>query len=314
MRPGSRIAAIAVAGGLLVTAPYTTAEASVRSAPAGAMAKAPAGVTAKGAVLYDAGAHRTLWSKAASTERPVASLTKVMTALLVLRAGHLNRKITVKKSWVTYVTHNSLSSAGLRTGDKVTARQLLSGMMLPSGCDAAYALAASSYGGTKKFVAKMNATAKSLGMTRTHYVTFDGTTSANGNGGYSTPNDQIKLAVTAMRSATFRAIADERTYNVAAGSGHHSYHWSNTDFLLNSGGVYGYRGAIGIKTGSTTAAGYCLLFAARRGNRTLYGVILNSTPKNYYGRFHEAGKILDWGFGTKTTMLIAPLRAGDPRD
>jgi serine-type D-Ala-D-Ala carboxypeptidase (penicillin-binding protein 5/6) len=310
MRAGSRIAAIAVTGGLLTTTPFAAAQASVRAVAR----SAPAGVTARGAALYDVGAHRTLWSRAGGTERPVASITKVMTALLVLRAGHLDRKITVQRKWVTYVSHNDLSSADLRTGDRVTVRQLLSGMMLPSGCDAAYALAASSYGGTRKFVAKMNATAKSLGMKHTHYVTFDGTTLANGNGGYSTPNDQIKLAVTAMRSPTFRAIVDERTYSVAAGSGHHAYHWSNTDYLLKSGGAYGYRGAIGIKTGSTSAAGYCLLFAARRGNRTLYGVILYSTPKNYYGRFHEAGKILDWGFHTTTPMLVAPLRAGDPRD
>lgn len=313
MRPGSRLAAIAIAGGLLVTTPFAAAQADVSQTNV-ARTSAPVGVTAKGAELYDVGAHKVLWSRAASTERPIASITKVMTALLVLRAGHLNRTITVQKSWVTYVTRGGFSNAGLKAGDKLTIRQLLSALMLPSGCDAAYGLASSLYGGGTKFIAKMNTTAKSLGLTRTHYVDFDGTPLPKGGNGYSTPADQIKLALLAMGNSTFRAVVDESTYNVAAGAGHHAYHWTNTNYLLNSGGTYGYRGAFGIKTGSTTAAGYCLLFAARRGKRTLYGIILNSTPGDYYGRFHEAGKVLDWGFDTKTPLLIAPLRSGDPRD
>ena len=215
MRPGSRLAAVAIAGGLLVTAPFAAAQADVsRALVAGT--SAPSGVTAKGAELYDVGAHKALWSRAAGTERPIGSITKVMTALLVLRAGHLNRTLTVQKSWVTYATKGGFSNAGLKAGDRLTVRQLLSAMMLPSGCDAAYGLAASLYGGGTKFVAKMNTTAKSLGLNHTRYVDFDGTPLPKGGNGYSTPADQIKLALVAMGNATFRSVVDENTYNVAA--------------------------------------------------------------------------------------------------
>ena len=122
---------------------------------------------ALGAALEEENTGRMLWSRAADTKRPIGSLTKVMTALVVLRAGGLNRELTVSQAAVSYARQNDGSSAGLHAGDKLTTQQLLEAMLVPSGCDAAYVLA-SAYGpGLPAVVAKMNALARQLGL-RSH--------------------------------------------------------------------------------------------------------------------------------------------------
>ena len=180
-----------------------------------------------------------LWSRDLNTELPIASITKVMTALVVIRAGDLGRKITVPSAVVGYVAEHDASNAGLRPGDTLTAAQLLEGLLLPSGADAAYTLAEAYGPGLRAFIAKMNATAKLLGMTRTHFTNFDGLPWPTGYSTYSTPANLITLGRVAMSSAVFRSITDRRSYRIAAGRGHHAYYWQNLNPLL---GVY--RGAI----------------------------------------------------------------------
>ena len=201
----------------------------------------------------------------------MASITKVMTALVVIRAGDLSRKITVPSAVVGYVAEHDASNAGLRPGDTLTAAQLLEGLLLPSGADAAYTLAEAYGPGLRAFIAKMNATAKLLGMTRTHFTNFDGLPWPTGYSTYSTPANLVTLGRVAMTSAVFRSITARRSYRIAAGRGHHAYYWQNLNPLL---GVY--RGAIGIKTGYTPDAGHCLLFEATRDGRSFIGVNLDS--------------------------------------
>lgn len=322
MPPSSRFVAVAVAGGLLGLAPLSPASAATPRAGAAraatvapyarpeTAASAPSGVTAKGAYLYDATKGRKLWGRSTTTRRPAGSITKVMAALVVIRAGGLDRKVTVKKSWADHVKHNDASSAGLRPGDKVTVRQLLYGAMLPSGCDAAYGLADVYGSGQTKFVAKMNREAASLGMAHTHFINADGLPASSHKEGYTTPHDLILLARTALKSTTFRDVVAHRTYKIASGGGHHAYSWQNTNLLLGS-----YSGAIGVKTGHTDGAGYCLLFAAKRNGRTLIGVVLNSTTTTPNTRFTSAARMLDWGFGTRSPQLtLRSLPAGAPTD
>ena len=147
-----------------------------------------------------------LWSRDLNTELPMASITKVMTALVVIRAGDLGRKITVPSAVVGYVAEHDASNAGLRPGDTLTAAQLLAGLLLPSGADAAYTLAEAYGPGLRAFIAKMNATAKLLGMTRTHFTNFDGLPWPTGYSTYSTPANLITLGRVAMTSAVFRSI------------------------------------------------------------------------------------------------------------
>src|SRR5690348_2680449 len=126
------------------------------------VAGAPKKVKAKGAVLADAATGQVLWSRDLDTERPMASVTKVMTALLVLQAGNLGQEIRITKAAMSYAWKNGGESAGLHPGDTLTVQQLLPALLLPSGADAAYTLA-STYGpGMNAFIAKMNATAAQL--------------------------------------------------------------------------------------------------------------------------------------------------------
>src|SRR5271165_2439506 len=97
----------------------------------------PAGIVAGGADLVNARTAAVLWSRGLRSKRPIASLTKVMTAIVVTRAGHLDRRITVTQRAETYAQERGAASAGLRPGDVLTAWQLLEGMLLPSGADAA---------------------------------------------------------------------------------------------------------------------------------------------------------------------------------
>jgi D-alanyl-D-alanine carboxypeptidase (penicillin-binding protein 5/6) len=269
---------------LTVAAPPATASAARANA-------GPAGVQAKAAAIAVASSGQVLWSRDLNTELPMASITKVMTALVVIRAGGLTRKITVPSAVVAYVDEHGASAAGLRPGDTLTASQLLAALLLPSGADAAYTLAKAYGPGLGAFIARMNTTAKRLGMTRTHFSNFDGLPYPTGYSTYSTPANLIKLGRVAMASAIFRSIVDRRSYRIAAGSGHHAYFWRNLNPLL---GVY--RGAIGIKTGYTPTAGHCLLFEVTRGGRSFIGVNLDSPGVGTTVNGADATRMLNWAF------------------
>jgi serine-type D-Ala-D-Ala carboxypeptidase (penicillin-binding protein 5/6) len=317
MRPLPRLLAVPFIGVLLgaplLAAPASAAPATAPASGASAPA-APAGIHALGADLADAGTGQQLWGRYLNTKRPMGSITKVMTALIVIEAGHLSQKITIPAAAVTYVNNHGASTAGLRPGDVLTARQLLAALLLPSGCDAAYVLATTYGPGRAAFVAKMNAAAAQLGLTKTHFANFDGLPYPTARATHSTPADLIALGRAAMALPAFRTIVAEQIYHLASGNGHHAYTWQNTDLLLAS-----YGGAAGIKTGFTKAAGYCLLFEASSGTRVLIGVVLHSTATNADDRFTDAATMLNWGFGVPAAsppagaapasrLLTAPMR------
>jgi D-alanyl-D-alanine carboxypeptidase (penicillin-binding protein 5/6) len=311
VRPGLRAAGAAAAAALAgcaalaatappalaATAPpapaATAAGPGAAQLAAAARAAGPAGVQAKAAAVADAGTGRLLWSRGLNAERPMGSITKVMTALVVIGAGHLDRTIAVPAAVTGYVDEHDASSAGLVPGDRLTAAQLLEALLLPSGADAAYALAVAYGPGIGAFVAKMNAAARRLGMTRTHFSNFDGLPWPTEYSTYSTAADLIRLGRAAMRSPAFRAIVGRRSYRVAAGHGHHSYLWVSTNPLLGA-----YPGAIGIKTGFTRAAGDCLLFEAARHGRAFIGVTLDS-PGGFSVNGADATRILNWAFSLR---------------
>jgi serine-type D-Ala-D-Ala carboxypeptidase (penicillin-binding protein 5/6) len=281
---------------LAVHRPAAAALAAARraAAPPAVQAKGapPPAVQAKGAALENAATGALLWSRDLDTRRPIASITKVMTALVVLRAGHLGQLLTVPAAAVSYTQRWDGSSAGLYAGDRLTVQQLLEAMLLPSGCDAAYVLA-SAYGpGLTPFVAKMNALAGQMHLGRTHFSNFDGLPQPTEYSTYSTPGDLLAIGRAAMAYPAFRAIVSQHRYYLGASPEHHAYLWHNTNLLLGA-----YPGTIGIKTGSTLAAGYCLLFEAQRGPAALIGVVLDSSPSVRAVSFSDAGTMLTWGFG-----------------
>jgi D-alanyl-D-alanine carboxypeptidase (penicillin-binding protein 5/6) len=253
----------------------------------------PRGIKAKGAVLADASTGQVLWERAADTERPMASITKVMTALLVLQSGHLNWRVKIPKAAQSYAWHYGGESAGLHPGDVLTVQQLLAAMLLPSGADAAYTLARVFGPGMPAFISKMNATAARLGMMRTHFTSPDGLPYPTETSTYSTPSDLITLGLAAMKYPAFRSVVDQRFVQLKLGTGHHQhqYWWDNTDHLIGS-----YRGALGIKDGYTDDAGHCLLFEATRNGRTLIGAVLGDPATGPAASAHDAARVLNWGF------------------
>ncbi|GGS37097.1 serine hydrolase [Streptomyces griseoviridis] len=284
-----RAVAVAVTSGTMLATGVLTA------APAQAVATPT--ITAKGGFLMNSANGKTLFSKSADTTRLTASTTKIMTAKVVLSQKNLNldSKVTIKKAYSDYIVSKGASSARLIVGDKVTVRQLLYGMMLPSGCDAAMALADKFGSGstvsarTKNFIGKMNSMAKSLGMTKTHFDSFDGI--SNGSN-YSTPRDLTKLARSAMGSSTFKTVVKAKSYKAKtitkSGSTRTMATWSNTNTLL------GWNGTLGVKTGSGTSAKYCLVFAATKNGESVVGAVLTSSSAA--NRTSDVKKLVNYGY------------------
>ena len=272
------------------TASGTQAASARRAAPA--VVGGPAGIKVKGAALANATTGKVLWSLGLNTERPIGSIVKVMTALVVIQAGDLNRDITVPESVIAYLnSQNGPSTAGLIVGDRLTALELLEALLLPSGCDAAYTLAQAYGPGIDAFIAKMNTEARSLGLTGTYFSNFDGMPWPSEYSTWSTPANLITLGRYAMSYPVFSAIVSQASYSLPAGHGHHGYFWQNTNPLI---GVY--PGAIGIKTGDTLAAGNCLLFEAIRNGLILIGVTLGTPGDDITVTGPVATRVLNWGF------------------
>jgi serine-type D-Ala-D-Ala carboxypeptidase (penicillin-binding protein 5/6) len=282
-------AGLAVAGGFAL--PASASGMYLRTAPAAQLA-GPSGIRVKGAALANAATGQVLWSLDLNTERPIGSIVKVMTALVVIQAGDLNQEITVPKSVVAYLkSQDQPSTAGLHVGDRLTALELLEALMLPSGCDAAYTLADAYGPGINAFITKMNAEAKRLGLTQTYFSNFDGMPWPTEHSTWSTPANLITLGRYAMRYRVFRTIVGQTWYSLPAGDGHHAYLWQNTNPLIGT-----YYGALGIKTGDTKAAGNCLLFEATRDGLTLIGVTLGTPGDDITVTGPVATKVLNWGF------------------
>ncbi|MEV1026062.1 serine hydrolase [Streptomyces sp. NPDC050264] len=320
-RTGARIATVALvgavlpitAGGLAEAATSNTTHSAEDSDRASAESATPASqnqgalttrdqaapvTKADHAFLLDArdgSQEREMWAGAKADESvSMASTTKIMTALVVLKHPEwLNRQITVKQSYRDYVSENGASTADLQVGDTLTVEQLLHAMLLPSGADAAMALADSFGAGDTEdariadFENQMNAEAQQLGMTGTHFDSFDGISHGDNR---STARDLAKLGQRAMLKPVFADIVKNTQYKAEApaANGHTRYYtWNNTNDLLST-----YDGALGIKTGSGAEAGYSLVFAAKRDNRTLVGAIVGADQEC----FDDATKMLDWGF------------------
>lgn len=218
---------------------------------------------------------------------PIASTAKIMTAILTIEDVGLDQKVTIPQDAVDRVADGS-SSAQLKTGDIIKVRDLLYGVLLPSGADAATALADYISGSTPNFVILMNKKAANLGLTQTHFVDPDGLT-IDGDVSMSSAADLTKLAEYAMANSTFASIVVQTSYTLAPTMYHHKYPWTNTNGLLST-----YPGMLGVKTGHSSIAGYCLAFAAARNGHYIVGAILNSPDEAQ--RNTDVSNLLDWGF------------------
>ncbi len=265
--------AVFVFGGALTLSPL--AHAAARPASQAAPA-----IGARAAILIDARTGTILYEKNAFLQLDPASLTKMMTALLVIEHGHLNQVVTVSKR----SDNTPGSSLHIVQNQQYTRLDLLKGMLLRSGNDASVALAESDAGSVEQFVAEMNVRAQQLGAFNTAFENTHGLTKP---GHYSSAYDMALIARTALKIPLFQEIVRSPEATVTELRHGHRRSINSTNSLL-----YGFPGADGVKTGTTDAAGKCLVGSATRDRRQLIVVVLNSPD-----RYGDASRLLNWGFG-----------------
>ncbi|MGI6255134.1 MAG: D-alanyl-D-alanine carboxypeptidase family protein, partial [Acutalibacter sp.] len=255
-------------------------------------------VSAQSALVMTADAGSVLFQKDANTQRPMASTTKIMTALLTLEAAECMGDPTVEITQEMVAVEGS--AMGLREGDRITLTNLAAGMLLASGNDAANAAALYLDGSLEKFAQRMNSRAAELGMENTHFVTPSGLEGedAQGLGHYSTAFDMALLAREALKNEKFRQLCGSASAQVEFEYPVKRVTFTNHNKLLTL-----YPGCIGVKTGFTKAAGRCLVSAAERDGVTLIAVTLNA-PNDW----DDHAALLDYGF-TQTEPY--DLQAGD---
>ena len=245
---------------------------AVRASRAAQLAPPPQ-VSAKSAALLDGTTGECLYEKNGDQRALIASTTKIMTGLLVCEVGDLDRTVTVPET----AAGTEGSSMYLKSGETLTRRELLYGMMLHSGNDAALTLAISISGSEAAFVRQMNRRACALNLTQTHFANPHGLDSGEN---YSTALDLARLAQAALQNEQFRAVVSTKTITCAGRT------LTNHNKLL-----WRYDGCIGVKTGYTRHAGRILVSAAERGGRMLIAVTI-SDPDDW--RDHVS--LLDYGF------------------
>jgi D-alanyl-D-alanine carboxypeptidase (penicillin-binding protein 5/6) len=255
-------------------------------------------ISAPTAILFDAGTGEVLYYKNPVTAVFPASTAKLLSVLVALDWCKKEEQITVGNE-ITLIAPDS-SKASLKKGEVITAYTLMEAMLLPSGNDAAYVMAA--YVGRKslqnpkaknidavrEFVNLMNEKAKELGAENSCFVTPDG---YDAIGQYTTAYDMGLIGVAAVNSWTIQSIAKLCTAKKTLISGE-KYIWNNTNALIKKDSKWYYPNAVGLKTGSTTMAGGCLISAARNGDDVVVSVIMNSAGD---GRWTDSIKLLKYG-------------------
>jgi D-alanyl-D-alanine carboxypeptidase (penicillin-binding protein 5/6) len=247
----------------------------------------PPSLSAKAAILVNANTGAILYEKNAFRQMDPASLTKIMTAVLVIEAGHLNRVVSVS-SKAAYVEGSKLH---IRPGQRYSIEDLLRGLLLRSGNDAAIALAEANAGSVDQFVAKMNRMAQQLGAFNTAFQNPNGLT---GVGHYSDAYDLALITERAMALPKFREIVGSREQEVVE-----QEHGLKRTIHTTNRLLYEFSGADGVKTGTTEAAGKCVIASASRHGYRLIAVVLKS-----HDRWQDANALLTYGFSHWQTKVV----------
>lgn len=248
----------------------------------------PPAVQAESAFLFDPGRNSVFYEKQSNEERSIASLTKVMTLLLASESGNLDQPVTIGRDAAALVNSNN-SYMGVSAGEQFTLRDLLYGLMVASGNDAAVAIADALDGSVPAFVADMNRRAAQLGLSRTSFVSPDGLDDGN----RSSAHDLAVLTAIVLGRPEIEQITSTQQYTIPPSGTHRGYNLVGSNDLL-PGGRAPYPGANGVKTGYTLSALYCLAFSASRDGHLLVGVLLGEPSAG--ARLTDARALLDWGF------------------
>lgn len=241
--------------------------------------KASVSVSAQSAILMEQKSGRILFEKDAYTKRRIASITKIMTAIIAIESGKLNKYVKVSEQ----ATRTEGSSIYLKPGEKIKLKDLVYGLMLRSGNDAAVAIAEYVGGSVDGFVYLMNQKAKEIGMLNTHFVNPSGLDTSKNQ--YSTAYDMALLTRYAMNNETYREIAGTKEYRSPDPTGDWDRIWRNKNRLLSK-----YQYCTGGKTGYTKLAKRTLVTTATKGDMNLIAVTLNdSNDWNDHIAMYESG-------------------------
>lgn len=253
--------------------------------------KNPPKISCPAAVALDTTNGRILFQKNAFAKRQMASTTKMMTAILAIEKANLNDVVTVSKR-AAYIRG---SQAHLKVGEKMKMEHLLYALMLPSGNDAAIAIAEHIAGSVENFIVMMDQKAKEIGASNTKYGSPHGLDRNN----YSTAYDLAIIARYCLQNPMFAKVVSTR-YKVIPRQGiPEGKQYKNTNKLL-----FSYEGMDGVKTGYTGPAGRCLVSSATRDGWQVISVVLGANSS--YNRFYDSRKILDYVFNNFPLITILP--------
>lgn len=236
-------------------------------------------VSAQSAILIEKTSGRVLYSKNPNERLPMASTTKIMTAICAIENGNMDKVIEISSS----AAGVEGSSMYLEKGEKMTMRELLYGLMLSSGNDAAVAIAEDVSGSCEEFAKLMNKKAEEIGLENTHFTNPNGLPDEQH---YSTAKDMAVLTAYALTNSEFSKIVSTKSYKIEGDGKAYPRVLSNHNKLLSM-----YKGCVGVKTGFTKAAGRCLVSAAQRDGMTLVAVTLNA-PNDW----SDHASVFDFGF------------------
>jgi len=249
---------------------------------AGALAAAePPVVTAHSAILFDANNGRVLLKKNEDEKRPVASTQKLLTAFIVANAGDLSQMVTIKET----DTNCEPTKLDIRPGQQYSRSQLLHGLLVHSGNDAARALARDNAGSVAGFAERMNATMRSLGGSSSNFMNPNGLPA---DGQYSSARDMARVARAVYRDPVLREIIKSRYYTFRYSSGKTTT-WKNTNRVLRY-----YSFCNGMKTGYTEKAGHCLISSGSYNGKDVIAIVLGDSKSRIW---NESANLLAYGLG-----------------
>ena len=271
------------------------------------------GVEGTSALIMDARSGEILYEKNAYEKRDPASITKMLTCLVVLETMELDEKVT---STIEFDPASSGTSILMKKGEIFTVEQLLYALMLPSANDAALVLAEASGGTVENFCEMMNERAKRCGAKDTNFTNPNGFNEPIQPKHRTTAYDLALISKEAMKNKEFRKIVSTVDYTIPKTNKSAKRSFINVNRCLSDGesevpvpdyvemkGFYRYEGTLGIKTGYTSTAGNCFCGWAKKGDTELIAVVLNSTT--YESRFEDAIKLWDYGFSKYYTYMVA---------
>ena len=246
-------------------------------------------INSRAAVVIDRSSNTILYGKNEKEKRKMASTTKIMTALVVIENANLDDVVTISKK----AAGTGGSRLGLKTNDQITVNNLLYGLMLCSGNDAAVALAEHVGGSVEEFAVLMNSKANDLGLLNTHFVTPHG---LDKDEHYTTAYELALLSNYALKNETFAKIVNTKYTSITINDYSKSLH--NTNELL---GVL--NGVYGIKTGFTNGANRCLVTACKRENLDIICVVLGADTKSF--RTKDSIKLIEYAFANYSNVNIS---------